>query len=269
MKLEIGEGIFLTRASPRAKLTEMMHDAAVVCAQLESQHRAMMSGVPFTIDDIAESMAKGTALDSEFEEWQWDLPEKWHFRKEPLLRAPERRPRWSAELLSQPGAPAECYIYNEVLHALSWSLWRATRMHVQLAMLNLAVLANRTLISENGPPVQQVFIDGLIKSITRLIDGIVMTIPFPLQISQSGNEDPETENGIMSQRGFLLLWPVLAALKGFSNPIILARDSQSRLSWTLSVLRFLRSDLGFVKASAWVSQHAEIGHNQWVSNVCS
>ncbi|KAL7916830.1 hypothetical protein GGI35DRAFT_434068 [Trichoderma velutinum] len=169
----------------------------------------------------------------------------------------QSRPQWARELFNLPGAPREMLIYDSFLAALSTNLYRATRLLLNLSILECAHTSADSLRSDTNTS----RFNGSIASSTaallmEIINDLCMAVPFMLQLTATGGtDDPQSIDELYSLRGMLMLWPLAAAMACLQKENVQKLDVDFRRGWVQGVLTFLKNSMSLAKAQAFITKY--------------
>jgi hypothetical protein len=223
---------YLANTSPRVASMNWVHEIAVLCAKLRQCDRREPANDDLGAKDTESLVAEAINLDKQLESWYRNLPVEWSQLKKPLKF--DRRPEWTTRLLKQPGAPTAVYDHPNAVVALELNVFRASRLHLHLTLFNL--------VSRKSPPEQDA---RLITRMLGLIDVICATIPATLQITASGEGDPQSPLDVYGQRGHHLLWPLLSCQRCFQREECASLDKAQRKDWISVIAGFVSNELGY------------------------
>jgi hypothetical protein len=217
--------------NPRVPLMEIFLEVATICAKLkEKPSRDIAAGTTQALD-MKSLVGQAIDLDKKLDNWY----QRGNLAV-PCLITLENRPQWTTSLLKHPGAPKAMFEYANLLMALDLNLFRATRLHLNVTILDCLTTS-----------LQQSSRDDVISRILGIIDEIFATIPFIFQITPSGAGDPQSQHDVRGQRGHMLLWPILAMQKCFQREDVTRRDKAKRQEWIGAVADFMSNGLGYAK----------------------
>ncbi|KAL4938722.1 hypothetical protein BDV06DRAFT_47597 [Aspergillus oleicola] len=157
------------------------------------------------------------------------------------------RSPWAQNLLNTPEAPKSMDVYDNPLFAIDLNLYCATRIHLNLGILEF--------LDQRSNPHGLAFgnISSLrwqaLSTITLLCNQVARSIPGVLQLTPRGGvSDPASPGEIYGSRGYFALWPVVMCMACFYRQPSL--DDGSQICWFESVLRFMRDKLGLTVVDA-------------------
>lgn len=183
------------------------------------------------------------SLDTQLEVWASHLPAD---RSPTMLPMdPTEYPPWASELFSSPGAPRMMEVFLDPLAVSDWSMYRATRIQ-----LNLSILNSLHAFPESNDKFYMTRLKSrILENISTLCGQIASSVPYLLLTRPEPNSPyPSSTEMIRGIWGYLLTWPVTMAFSCYRNGPIPDIDSQKQ--WLGSVIRFLSRSLGIAKAEA-------------------
>ncbi|KAL1966023.1 hypothetical protein VTN77DRAFT_4963 [Rasamsonia byssochlamydoides] len=213
----------LAPVNPRVPSMQLSLQVATICSQLK---QAQKTGID------ADLLYQALDLDSQLDTWYHASPPRWPFQGQPLSLL--HRPEWSSSLLRITGAPKVMYVYADSIAALDANLFRASRLHLNLTIFDtLSSLGHDATI--------------FVAQILQLIDEICSTIPTMMQMTASGEGDPQYKHDIYGQRGHQVMWPLVVMKQCFGRPEIRMQDVEQRAEWVEAVYDFVANELGYAK----------------------
>jgi hypothetical protein len=210
-----------------------MLEVATICHELKIYRQDGTTDV--YISTVAADVWKTRMvdLDAKLHSWYQALPSDWTFLIKPIIL--NGRPDWESTLLRLSGAPNVIYEYADALIALDVNLYRATRLHLNLTMLEYL----RTTESSSNDT-------GLIVSrIIEIVDDICATMLLTLQITASGVGDPQIPNEIHGRRGHHLLFPLIICGRCYQQAEVIHRDNTGKRHWIEAVAGLVCGELGY------------------------
>lgn len=225
------------------RLTKLMSEAATICAKIwdcaDFQSPTDQTGLEILNDSLA--------LDQRLEAWSAEIPPEWSHMSQYLM-SHQNRPSWSRNLFSGPGTPEKIYSYSNCLAASKWNLCRATRIRLNLALLEFL---HRRQFSHSDLSALKIRIVDLL---LILIAEIAYTIPSSLALSSDGSSDFSSEDEIPTLWGYMVLWPAYTSFFCLHHELIKGKDTQSRGIWFRRILNFLHESIGIAKLQILIKE---------------
>lgn len=222
----------------KIELSKYMVEVATSCAKLKESNNWNASQSQGS--DILES---ALSLDTQIQLWALHLPSDRSSTVRPV--STNDYPPWASAFFSSPGAPQMMEVFLNPLAASDWNMYRATRIQLNLSMLDcldtLARYSNTVHLTRLRSRV--------LETIYTLSDQIACSIPPLLLIKpESTSRYPASTDEIRGFWGYLVMWPVSIAFSCYKNKQV--EDTRSQKQWLGTVLHFLANNLGIAKAEA-------------------
>ena len=177
-------------------------------------------------------------LDYKLECWASQLPPGWsNMTRQPLN--PSNWPKWAREIISSPGAPEDMCIYADRLVASDWNMYRATRIRLNLTLLEFLSRCSPHFV--DVPELRSRALD----LVATLTSDIACSIPFLLldgALQDTG--PPENIPGVWT---YMMLWPTYIGLCSLYQDEHKTEDRMLKAAWFKNILGFLRDYVGLAK----------------------
>lgn len=220
-----------------------MSDSARVCSILGTCGSFGSSTNQTNLDILNETLE----LDLRLEGWTADLPPEWSDVTLNLI-SHSKRPNWSKNLLSGPGAPEQMYSYPNRMAASKWILCRATRIRLNITLLEF--LHQRPYLKSEYSGLEARTIDLLISLSTE----ISYSLPYFLALSFDGSSDFASATDTPTLWGYMTLWPAYISSLCLHHKLVKRMDSLSRGTWFRRMIGFLRESIGIAKAQILLNE---------------
>jgi hypothetical protein len=213
---------------------KLMLEVANICGNLKG-YQNVPGDSHHIFFDFDEFKTQAAGLDAKLHDWYQDLPHDWTCSTKPITL--DGRPEWALALLKHAGAPKVMHEYSNNLVTLDLNMFRATRLHLNFTMLAFEY-SSPTMTSLEK-------ISLIVSRITEIIEDMCAGIPFALQITPSGKDDPPDPLHILGQRGQHRLFPLMMCGRCFQRAEVISQDVNGRRFWIYAVARFTCRELGY------------------------
>lgn len=243
--------------TPRGKLTELTHTAAVRRHELVKAVRCPTSSDPIDCEGrLGTDSALNAVLDidAQLKEWydQSVIGMHWIVGR-PVAIHPELRATWARDLFSLPGAPKDMHVYNDVVNAITANNYRYARIGINLSVLRRAEQQlTKVDVDSKAWAYYETLVSTTATLMMELVHDICHSMPFLLQLDPHDvTKDPASPDEIFGFRGYLVFLPLIAATAAVSQDAVLKVDTDHTRVWVSCVMAFLRGSMGMAKAEAF------------------
>ncbi|KAJ5089733.1 hypothetical protein N7532_008417 [Penicillium argentinense] len=224
-------------------LVRLMSEASRLCMRL--RQRCALKGATDHAD--LSVLDDSLALDMKLEAWATQLPPAWSYIAQTSL-SHSKRPKWSKQLFSGPGAPEKMVSYFTSLSASNWNLCRATRIRLNLTLLKF--LDKRPFLSPHIPELRARTIEILL----NLTNEVAHTLAYLFNLSPDGSSDLASPSEIPTIWAYMVMWPTFTSYFCLQQKLVKEKDTLQRGVWFRKVLNFLSESAGIAKVRILVQE---------------
>jgi hypothetical protein len=220
-----------------------MLETATLCAKLKTEFE-----VDGSFSDPMELLNAALSLDTHLKLWTSVLRVDRTYTVQEI--EPTIYPPWAAALLSSAGAPRLMQVFSSPLAASDWNMYRATRIQLNLSILDFLTKSpeSTSIVNRSGVKSQ------VLANIYTLTSDIASSIPGSLLMRAEGNgSNPASTEDIHGLWGYMLMWPISIAFSCYKNHDI--ADNNFQRQWFSTVLQFIRDSLGIAKAEVFLTSY--------------
>jgi hypothetical protein len=203
-------------------------------------------------DQLVQTLRTARALDKRLEEWNRSLPPEFSYTLESFNKS--STPSWLWSLCEGLWVPKFRHGYSSLLTEIKWLDWWNVRLILNQAILQTIHLIDSkglqgdNLVSQLIPDIKRLEIEHtLITIVDGQLESCISMFTRPLR----GKPEVHIVEDVCSLRGYMFIGPLSSVLLCLNQVALTGFETQGRLDWTMRVMSFIETNLGYAKAGAY------------------
>ena len=248
-------------------IDDIIYDAAIVRANFRELEPALAVKTPGSLERLKAVLEEAEQLEIQYEifaYWKDGSNQSWRY--DTIDNSYRNFSGRNESIINAPGAPECIHIYNSIMTAMQWNLYRAARVMLNQTIITcLRHLLPLDPISSQAPTffadissdvdiLHYITLHNQAEAVVdQMIEDICASVAYHISPEMQCPSHISKAADVRAINGFFLLWP-LAMMMMSTRTARVGHFKSGRREWIRSVLECINRGMGISQAGAFISR---------------